>query len=1548
MTTPQVPLLTGQGGEGSSLPKTFDSDQNVKSSKLVTTDSDIDQGDLTSYDKSEAKLSETMKPGDSAARIKETRASAQLREHHPRQSSVSLAGPSDSTAVRKGSNIVTGEIGDSSSQPLDSAGNATQIPEATEIDSSDLVPSQNNTAKQDQSEDFRTECRRVVLGERYKPNIEIIAIHDLGESLESAWAYASDGSFSKRTQKQSQVQGTPECTNKRPLSKAMVKALDEDVSSGKRHFQGWKDRIEPPDQPLASSAYNIADNEDPSNQIDQENPTPTDPNKGKDHTTNDTIPPHQPSAKQYAGPSQTNDMREKKSVDNDRSSHKSNRPSSSNVSTSPSERDKSTKPGNWLTDPTMLAGDLERPQIHTFCYNSPEPRQSIINSSKYPDYNTSLKQVVENAVESIFRYLKEREQDRDRIVGIPVVIIATGFGCLIVQKLISLLAESNEITVFADRIAGIIFMDAPNPILKGVWPAIPFLPPPNSPRATRITAFLESKAIDGFDLWSKFSRTSKEKNLPTVWFYPVAHGTIQTAKPPHIFGIDFVKLDLIQVKPTAKSPSSRFKGPTDPNYRSVVQQIKSCLLFKASSSKKFEGFLTEIVTAKHANDMAMVLLLKTRHDLAIKMDGHRSTALHTVVREAVHTRPSEGDRASFKIMIEKLVSLLSEHQYQDDLKDIRGMSPWNYASDEEFRWIRDLRTPPFLTKGAQAALPKTIKEWMGSTKADRLEKIASQKLDATLTQFYISKNRLFDSLDPQKTDVHTVIYDKAYGITKWFSRILRSLPDMEATCKWIHLPANNLREMGASGGRIEVGTSTPGPQQRYLGVLTKALPFLFLGLAPFDRYITPGAFKYYQPSFASTFTPSSSSVKSADAPSAPKRTAIALFMPIFGFERRGNYRKLRNAMRNPSLPGEDDTTSLIRTYFNRKKLPLHCRRTLDQFAYTMLDNTDRRDRTQVMLRWAKRKNKASRRHDPQGTARQSFDDENYPLLMIDQLWLWVLEDEQTVITSLPNTWTSTENFNFVRYLIENDLSKNNYRPVIEGSMDLANLIIRRGLDLLPLPGPDGVTIHECFQSSITLVAEKQIRQFKKFKKLVKELNKNGIDQQQRAGLTNALFELNTETRLLAEIMDIEDELKSIHRVLVKQEEVVKLFETLINQQHKNGRGSEGKHVRFSDEVTDQGANTWNMAQENVQLARSNIETIDGLIKQAKKVREEINGLLSHRQKHANAWEARFAREGSEHTQRQSNITLVFTLVTVCFLPLSFISSLFAIQIDAYPHDPQTGEVNWPLGKSLGLLLGISFAVILFIALAFYVRRISIFSGRATRDLALLENKGLTGQDYTSASDSDHSTSSEKHRGICIIVDGSSLVKRPQAQNSKWISILYQALALPATVVILLSQSMKVLMGMTIKKKRGEVDMKSSWSSSYSPPKRIVATRAMSTLNSRVLSRHKRSRRFAQLFNKRAAPPWEWPAGWGNDTSTLTTRSVGSMEVDLDSIYDGLGGWSSGPMVRRHEPPEDEPLGDEPLGEEQHQNEKESRPKSVFAFPMWTKEKETDLESGKEK
>lgn len=110
-------------------------------------------------------------------------------------------------------------------------------------------------------------------------------------------------------------------------------------------------------------------------------------------------------------------------------------------------------------------------------------------------------------------------------------------------------------------------------------------------------------------------------------------------------------------------------------------------------------------------------------------------------------------------------------------------------------------------------------------------------------------------------------------------------------------------------------------------------------------------------------------------------------MPILGFEKHQYRKKLREAIGpKPNLLSDDETMLLIAGYFADQEFPLHCRRTLDQFTYHMLKDTNKRDNTQVMFKWVEKQNQPRRRRqgrkiqDPQSRAK-----DDYPILMVDRM-----------------------------------------------------------------------------------------------------------------------------------------------------------------------------------------------------------------------------------------------------------------------------------------------------------------------------------------------------------------------------------------------------------------------------------------------------------------------------------------------------------------------------------------------------------------------------------
>ena len=83
--------------------------------------------------------------------------------------------------------------------------------------------------------------------------------------------------------------------------------------------------------------------------------------------------------------------------------------------------------------------------------------------------------------------------------------------------------------------------------------------------------------------------------------------------------------------------------------------------------------------------------------------------------------------------------------------------------------------------------------------------------------------------------------------------------------------------------------------------------------------------------------------------------------------------------------GRSMESKLIWQYLT-SNLPLHCRRTLDQFGYPSLRNTASRDADQVLYRRTKLIT----------SMYGALEDVVAKVLMVDQLWLWILDGGEFV------------------------------------------------------------------------------------------------------------------------------------------------------------------------------------------------------------------------------------------------------------------------------------------------------------------------------------------------------------------------------------------------------------------------------------------------------------------------------------------------------------------------------------------------------------------------
>jgi hypothetical protein len=147
----------------------------------------------------------------------------------------------------------------------------------------------------------------------------------------------------------------------------------------------------------------------------------------------------------------------------------------------------------------------------------------------------------------------------------------------------------------------------------------------------------------------------------------------------------------------------------------------------------------------------------------------------------------------------------------------------------------------------------------------------------------------------------------------------------------------------------------------------------------------------------------------------------------------------RVSRRHPNRPLENSPDENLIWAYLRGEMPLHCRRTIDQYYYDSLDSDTPqkadlkpRNSDQVVQRFME--------------AQEKWKDEEPHVLMVDQIWMVLLEDD-TLITSFPQRWghTKLNEGNAAKLadfagIISKELS-NEFRQPLTSAYDMTLLII---------------------------------------------------------------------------------------------------------------------------------------------------------------------------------------------------------------------------------------------------------------------------------------------------------------------------------------------------------------------------------------------------------------------------------------------------------------------------------------------------------------------------
>ncbi|KAF2149540.1 ankyrin [Myriangium duriaei CBS 260.36] len=439
----------------------------------------------------------------------------------------------------------------------------------------------------------------------------------------------------------------------------------------------------------------------------------------------------------------------------------------------------------------------------------------------------------------------------------------------------------------------------------------------------------------------------------------------------------------------------------------------------------------------------------------------------------------------------------------------------------------------------------------------------------------------------------------------------------------------------------------------------------------------------------------------------PKANVI-LFSPFLHFETTSARGKMHSAIekarersrhnRRVSEPSTKELCSdemLIRAHLSNTSLSLHIRRTLDQYMYHNID-TEFRDQDQVVYRYQNRKNHNS----------VSTDDPK--IFMVDQLWMWIL-GKDLIVTSFPQRWQQPRNdpLNMLEGIIEDVNSKT--RDSIKSVYDLALTITARcsGVFGRHRVGDGEYQFLDMFESTIGEATDKETLLFRQFNDASKKASEwlkthrkssrfqrtqevpsseephedkfhYDEDRQGDPLFVDQLLDIGKETELLAESKDIRDEINMINKVLDDQKQVLRDLESAVCDIYRDEHKSQQE---VKKRIRDQ-----------LKTIDTHVKDLDRMDKQAERIYDSITVLLDLKQKHANAFEARFARDQAAGTARQSQTIMVFTIVTIVFLPLSFIASFFTINIGDFPRSG--AENNWalPMDYVSKFIFGIGFAI----------------------------------------------------------------------------------------------------------------------------------------------------------------------------------------------------------------------------------------------------------------
>ncbi|KAG9252182.1 uncharacterized protein F5Z01DRAFT_682702 [Emericellopsis atlantica] len=465
------------------------------------------------------------------------------------------------------------------------------------------------------------------------------------------------------------------------------------------------------------------------------------------------------------------------------------------------------------------------------------------------------------------------------------------------------------------------------------------------------------------------------------------------------------------------------------------------------------------------------------------------------------------------------------------------------------------------------------------------------------------------------------------------------------------------------------------------------------------------------------------------SPSMEDAISLCLFLPYLHFDsyKRLIHRRsliLQRLTRGRARPVPDSVAKLdsleeqVVWEFLGHDPPINCRRTLDQFGYPSLRDTRGRDDDQMLYKLTKERENRYGEHqrdmyaqslnsrsasygshrswrerlaglDDLQAEQEPEDDtiRNGNVLMVDQLWLWVMHSH-TLLSFFPKRESDPIEGPLyqqadLRDSIFNEVNVDLTRQC-ENALDLAALSALHAVSvLLDRASHPDLEIFRIFEEAISVLTEKLTNSLKAFRLEgfrdkasayePVENKERSIRARHKEEGHRAERENRDNTSALLELRDLEDELLVLLQLFDRQYAVLSSMLTAYD----------------SPALRDKTARGRGFIAEAIRRVGEYRHRADEMIVRVRATRDDYDKLLQMVQRQAQVDEVRLSRLHADLASAQSRSVMIFTVFTVIFLPLTFFTGLFGMNTREWEAETPTlgfiGYVSLPASFVLVLV-----------------------------------------------------------------------------------------------------------------------------------------------------------------------------------------------------------------------------------------------------------------------